>query len=224
MAISDADSKMLWGRAAGICSNPGCKAELTSLVSEGSGYNVGEMAHVVAKSVKGPRGNAQGGSDKYDNLILLCPTCHRHIDKSPEGEFPVEMLFEWKTQHEELVSSRLGVEDCSSFNDLKTKVARLLVDNHEAWQSCGPESEIAMNDPGSNIHELWDFKKISLIIPNNKKIINLIESNQELLNSRQYQLFSAFKNHASSFEQNQYSRLDSYKRFPEEFSKEFTDV
>ncbi|MGS0467391.1 hypothetical protein ACU8V3_09685 [Cobetia marina] len=75
------------------------------------------------------------------------------------------MLFEWKTQHEELVSSRLGVEDCSSFNDLKTKVARLLVDNHEAWQSCGPESEIAMNDPGSNIHELWDFKKISLIIP-----------------------------------------------------------
>jgi hypothetical protein len=49
MPISDNDVKLLWGRAAGICSNPTCRADLTVLLDKSNNYNIGEMAHVIAK-------------------------------------------------------------------------------------------------------------------------------------------------------------------------------
>src|SRR2546428_9139485 len=99
MAISDADTKLLWGRAAGICSNPGCREGLTIILNEDRNYNVGEMAHVIAKKPGGPRGKSGGGADSYANLILLCPTCHTHVDKAP-GEYPEDLLKKWKSDHE----------------------------------------------------------------------------------------------------------------------------
>jgi hypothetical protein len=48
MSISELDIKLLWGRAAGICSNPECQKDLTTLLETGgTGYIIGEMAHVV---------------------------------------------------------------------------------------------------------------------------------------------------------------------------------
>jgi hypothetical protein len=41
MAILEADIKLLWGRAAGICSRPGCQEDLTRLVEGSKNYNVG---------------------------------------------------------------------------------------------------------------------------------------------------------------------------------------
>jgi 5-methylcytosine-specific restriction endonuclease McrA len=100
MATSDSDVKILWGRAAGICSNPDCRQDLTVILEQKGSYNIGEMAHVIARKPGGPRGKAGGGADDYANLILLCPTCHTRIDKAPEGEYPEPMLHEWKQEHE----------------------------------------------------------------------------------------------------------------------------
>ncbi len=102
MSISKKDIKILWGRVAGICSNPDCRVDLTHIL-EDENYNVGEMAHVIAKKELGPRGVEGGGEDIYSNLILLCPTCHEHIDKSPEGTYSVEKLLGWKLETESLV-------------------------------------------------------------------------------------------------------------------------
>src|SRR6185312_13137244 len=82
---------------------PHCRADLTVLLQGSGSYNVGEMAHIIAKSPDGPRGVAGGGADAYENLILLCPTCHRKIDKAPEGEYPVELLCAWKSEHESAI-------------------------------------------------------------------------------------------------------------------------
>lgn len=85
MAISETDLKLLWGRAAGLCSNPQCKKDLTAVLIDRKNYNIGEMAHIIARSVDGPRGQKMPGPDSYDNLILLCPTCHTIVDKDPGG-------------------------------------------------------------------------------------------------------------------------------------------
>ena len=85
MAISERDVKLLWGRAGGCCSKPGCAIDLTKEVEGGDDYVIGEMAHMIARSPDGPRGRAGGGDDTYANLILLCPTHHREVDKAPEG-------------------------------------------------------------------------------------------------------------------------------------------
>ncbi len=161
MAISEADGKLLWGRAAGICSNTSCRTDLTAILQESNSYNVGEMAHIIARSEDGQRGeDGGGGSDKYPNLILLCPTCHRHIDKSPEGTFTVEQLHRWKSDHEHAIRLRMSEVVYKSIDELKGAVSKLLMENHFIWEECGPQSKVAKEDPGSNSYKIcmssWD--------------------------------------------------------------------
>jgi hypothetical protein len=159
LAISEADIKILWGRSAGMCSRPGCGADLTSLPEGRSAYTVGEMAHVIARSAKGPRGDSRGGDDTYANLILLCPTDHRHIDKAPEGEFPPDVLYGWKAAHERRIRA-LGTErKFESAAELAKAVRSLLMKNYSVWNNFGPQSEVAMRDPGSNAHMVWELRR-----------------------------------------------------------------
>jgi hypothetical protein len=206
VAISDVDSKLLWGRAAGICSNPQCKKDLTVILAQRGSYNIGEMAHIIARSVDGPRGQKQPGVDTYENLILLCPTCHTLVDKGP-SQYPGGLLHRWKSEHEK------GIREAGAslmFDDatrLSAAISRVLQENFHIWKSFGPKSDIASSDPGSNASETWALRKLDAIIPNNSKMINVIENNLGLLSEKQYEAFLLFKNHAIAFEQNQYSRL-----------------
>ena len=220
MAISDPDTKMLWGRAAGICSNPSCRADLTSLVEQGN-YNVGEMAHIIARSPEGPRGSGSGGSDSYENLILLCPTCHRHIDKSPDGTYTSEQLHNWKKEHENQIRASASEIRFKKREELFETVSKLLIENRSIWMEYGPESIPAQNDPGSNSYKIWDLRKLDTVIPNNNKVVNMIENNSGLLTAEEYQEFINFKMHTKSFEQNQYTRLDHYTTFPQSFARIF---
>lgn len=221
MAISEADGKLLWGRAAGICSNPSCRTDLTAILQESNSYNIGEMAHIIARSKDGPRGEKGGGSDKYSNLILLCPTCHRHIDKSPEGTFTVEQLQRWKSDHEHAIRLRMSEAIYESIDELKGAASKLLMENHLIWQEYGPQSKTAKEDPASNSYKIWNLRKLDTVIPNNQKIINMIEANIKLLDTNDYKAFLLFKTHATSFEANQYCRMSSYALFPAAFSERF---
>jgi hypothetical protein len=219
-AVSEKDLKLLWGRAAGICSNPGCRQELTSDLERSGPINLGEMAHVIARQPAGPRGDGRGGDNSYGNLILLCPTCHAIIDKAPE-DYPAEKLREWKRVWEAEVRNLGSDKKFETIETLKSAVMRLLIENHQIWADFGPNSEAAKADPGSNLETVWRLKKLDTIIPNNIRIVNMIESNEGLLNQAQYALYSKFKSHAAAFERNQYHRLDTYPLFPSDFDKEF---
>ena len=61
-----------------------------------------EMAHIVAFSSSGPRGESELSSDERNdisNLMLLCPTCHKLIDDNAEL-YTVDTLKEFKRYHE----------------------------------------------------------------------------------------------------------------------------
>lgn len=222
MTISDNDYKLLWGRAAGICSNPDCREDLTILLEDTRAYNVGEMAHVIARSSAGPRGVPEGGSDTYDNLLLLCPTCHRKVDKAPEGTYPTEILHTWKSEHEASIRRRGGELKFDTNPALKQYVSRLLSENRVLWHQLGPHSEAALSDPGSNLHFVWQLRKLDAIVPNNRKIVNVIEANTSLLNDSEHAVFLVFKIHAQAFEAHQYRRVDTYPLFPKEFEEAFS--
>lgn len=191
------------------------------MLENSAAFNVGEMAHVVAKSAVGPRGEPGGGPDTYANLILLCPTCHRLIDKAPEGEFPPDMLFDWKAEHEKEVRSAGKTLSFDNFNALREYTAPLLLENKMAWDEWGPQSTTADSDPSSNAYRIWDARKLSVIVPNNRRILNAVGSSLRLLSPEQVALFFKFKDHAAGFEQNQYGRLDRYTLFPTEFGQIF---
>ncbi|OZD79384.1 hypothetical protein CH273_14280 [Rhodococcus sp. 05-339-2] len=71
-----------------------------------------EDAHIVAESPAGPRGDSpltRAERNRYENLILLCNYHHQQIDSQPES-FPVELLHQWKADHEEWVEAVLAGE------------------------------------------------------------------------------------------------------------------
>lgn len=220
MAISDSDYKILWGRAAGICSNPNCRRDLTVILAGADPYNIGEMAHIIARKPAGPRGVGTKGSDSYDNLILLCPTCHTTADKAP-GRYPEALLRQWKSDHEGDIRNRGAGKKFESLAQLKREVGRLLAENNTVWRTLGPKSQTAASDPGSNLYVAWNRRKLDTILPNNRHVINLIETNADLLSTREHDVFLEFKVHAQAYEDHQFNRLDTYPLFPASFAEVF---
>ncbi|MQY06469.1 HNH endonuclease signature motif containing protein [Actinomadura macrotermitis] len=68
---------------------------------EGGTQHIGEMGHIAPHSPRGPRQEAARPADVdgFDNLMLLCPSCHRTIDKEP-GLWPEQQLRAIKAEHE----------------------------------------------------------------------------------------------------------------------------
>lgn len=110
--ISEKNAKIVWARAGGMCSYPGCHKDL--IVSPENTSDplavMGEMAHIVGHSGDGPRGSETfRGDDRdgYENLLLLCTEHHTLIDQQPRSH-PTSWLYQAKEAHEHWVSERLS--------------------------------------------------------------------------------------------------------------------
>jgi hypothetical protein len=90
---------------------------------------VGEEAHIVAEEDNGPRGDPSmpiGDRNAYPNLLLLCPTHHRLVDKNNGIHFSVAQLREMKDAHEALVERRRTGADGEEKSYARKRQALLL--------------------------------------------------------------------------------------------------
>jgi hypothetical protein len=131
------------------------------------------------------------------------------------------MLLEWKREHEERFRSVGSTEQFTSLKELCSCVRSLLAENRVTWSTLGPKSETAQRNPDSNAHRLWDLRRADRILPNNRRMINLIRANQKLLTAEQLEAFAEFVNHAEAYEEHIYERLDEYPQFPQQFERVF---
>jgi hypothetical protein len=93
----------IWARSAGLCAFPGCGDALYEDRTLLRPANLGEIAHNVSASKKGPRGHATRShqlSDDPRNLILLCRIHHKQVDDGDAEHYPEELLQSWKDAHE----------------------------------------------------------------------------------------------------------------------------
>ncbi|MBU2849721.1 HNH endonuclease [Acidithiobacillus ferrivorans] len=99
MAISNHEVKKLYSLSAGRCNI--CNESVFQ-----NDVHIGEMAHIIPRSVIGPRGKETfpGNKDSYDNLILLCSNHHSEVDKNPRC-FPARKLRQIKDEHEKNIES-----------------------------------------------------------------------------------------------------------------------
>ncbi len=219
MAIGLSDAKILWGRAGGRCSNPDCRADVTKTLQDKS-IHYGEMAHVIANAAAGPRGDGEGGNDTYENLILLCSNCHTLVDKAPES-YSRDTLLAWKKDREDEVIQAGTDRKFSTLPELKFEVGVLLAENKEIFTQLGPKSQVADDDPGSSAVTIWEARKMDTILPNNRRIINLIGGNLSLASKEDIVAFLKFKSHARAFEEHQYDKKEFYPLFPVNFEERF---
>lgn len=206
MAISDRVKRQLWASSSGLCQNPKCRKDLFLVFADGAITSIDELAHVIAKKPDGPRGNDETPPterDEFENIIVLCPSCHSTIDKAPQ-QFPSELLLEWKRAHQEIVMRALLTPIYNSRTELRREVRQLLERNKGIFDVYGPHSSTASN-PLADAAKQWRRLVLTQILPNNQKLIALLEINSHLLNESEKKTLRAFVVHAEAFEYNHVS-------------------
>lgn len=98
----------LWVAAGGRCQFEGCNKRLYCDDLTWEEFNRSNVSHIIASSPDGPRGSEDSGimSDKFENLMLLCPTHHKEIDSNVE-KYNVESLKKMKGLQEQKVQELL---------------------------------------------------------------------------------------------------------------------
>lgn len=96
----------LWAKAAGRCEYAGCNKLLYKDDLTSEEINRAFVAHIVAASPDGPRGDKTLSAqlvDDIDNVMLMCHDHHRLIDHEQVAEHTVERLREMKKKHEDRI-------------------------------------------------------------------------------------------------------------------------
>jgi HNH endonuclease len=227
MVISAKSMKILWANAAGRCAFPGCRERL-SFGTEGeiAPYTIGEMAHIKGERANSNRHDAQQDSSErnsYTNLILLCPNHHTLIDqRENEEKYSIDFLQQLKIEHENFILEQLEANIISDLMSIAKVVRPLLAENYQVWSKYGPMSEIAKKNPHSDqAHAIWLLERLSTIVPNNRKICELVGSNIEFFQGDERGAAKLFLLHAEGYErwvQNEIS-YQAVIRFPIEFDE-----
>jgi hypothetical protein len=206
MTITQKSIKILWSAAAGRCAFPDCREQLTySEAGEFAPYILGEMAHICGDQPGSNRhdpAQSRQQRDDYENLILLCPTHHRLIDRREnETRYPVDLLQRIKSDHEAFVRSRLRHDVALNKYAVANQIGPLLAENHQAWLSYGPSSDFARENPHNEAaYAVWLSERLSTIVPNNRRIGEILRDGAHTFMPDEQAVIAAFQLHARSYE------------------------
>jgi len=223
MPIREKTIKLLFANTAGRCSFTDCNLRLThERAGKAAPYTLGEMAHIKGEKPGSNRYDEIQTSEErngYENLILLCPNHHRLIDKPENNDvYSAFILLEMKNRHEKKILNLL--EESVNLDQLKNQIAICLSENKQAWQQYGPESDLARKNPHSQeLSAVWFSERLSTIVPNNRKIAMLLESNRKLFGIEEQIIISKFLDHVKSYEKwvNDEILYQAVTRFPKDF-------
>ncbi len=103
--------QVVWAGGAGRCHI--CNADLVGdLMTGAEDANFGFVAHIVADTPTGPRGDAALSHELADdpaNLMLLCYPHHLAVDVDEVDEYPVDRLLDIKRDHEARVAVQTAI-------------------------------------------------------------------------------------------------------------------
>lgn len=113
----------LFARAAGRCQFAGCNKWLFNEELTCASLNASNIAHIIASSPDGPRGNESEShlmANDIKNLMLVCRVHHKLIDDRPD-EYTSEILRNMKETHESAISRA-----CNNIAIPETMIIRLI--------------------------------------------------------------------------------------------------
>lgn len=117
--IAENVKRLLCVNAGGRCEYEGCNRLLTVDSLTQKVQDSGMIAHIIAASDFGPRGQSPLSKEKrsqIDNLMLLCYECHRRIDQEGLDQNPAEKLLGMKAAHEKRIRTVTSITQVLSTN------------------------------------------------------------------------------------------------------------
>jgi hypothetical protein len=206
----------LFAASAGHCQNPHCNASLFE-ENQGGTVHVAEMAHVFAAKDDGPRGRAElspAERGAFENLIVLCSSCHTKIDKA-EADYPPEMLLEWKSAHQTAIENLFGAVKFATRAEALSAIEPLMLENSSLFNSLNPSLPYGEN-PESELAEKWKAAMRTRILPNNRRILVLLDRNRDLMNEGERLTLEEFRQHVNDLTLRHFTEFASadQRRFP----------
>lgn len=105
----------LWARAGGRCEYRGCNESLVGDLIAGKEDGLyGFIAHIVADSAGGPRGDPIRSpllAKDLGNLMLMCARHHKLIDTDAPDEHPEPLLLAMKKDHETRIDINTDIDE-----------------------------------------------------------------------------------------------------------------
>lgn len=222
LRLSQPAKNLLWSECGGYCQNPRCRTDLHAVAP---GATVAELAHIIPASPRGPRSGEDANATREDradpsNILVLCPTCHTMIDKTPAA-YPAEILRQWKTASQLARAAAFTVPRVLDRAAAREYVLKLLSDNASVFRLYGPREGEHDDDRADQ----WRRHARERIVPNNRKLVNFLDTNADLLTPTEALYVSDFKIHASEFEDRHLSENWSpgTTRFPSALSNVFKE-
>lgn len=111
--IPEKTSIKLWVKAGGRCQYEGCNQPLWRDDLTMAEMNRAYIAHIIADSPSGPRGDATLSlqlAAELSNLMLLCDTHHRMVDREQVMDHPTKRLQSMKTIHESRIETITAIQ------------------------------------------------------------------------------------------------------------------
>lgn len=196
--LSVLDKRRLWAESAGHCQNPDCCAYLFAGDADA---DFAEMAHIIPAAPGGPRGEHEPevGQDRRadaSNIVVLCANCHTVIDKA-SASYPPEVLRGWKATRQDQIVAVVGTSKLKDRESLWTSLSGPLSQNSKVFEAYGPRS----GDFSRERADQWTrFARVT-IIPNNRRVLLTLQTNQDLLDSAEIDCVSEFSIHVQQFEE-----------------------
>jgi len=189
----------LFADSGGYCQNPDCNINLFLSVGN-TEFHIAEMAHIISAGDTGPRSKnvTKEEKGKFENLILLCPTCHTKIDKA-EKEFSEDFIKKWKSEHSQKINVLFNIVPFQSRNDIRKAIQPLLNENKTIFNIYGPLTDERYN-PESEMPKTWVSKIHSILLPNNRKILSILDVNYQQLTENEMEIVELFRQHVLDFE------------------------
>jgi len=209
----------LFSGASGHCQNPDCLDPLFP-IELGGDKHIAEMAHVIPHGVAGPRREDRPDGDfdpdVFENLMLLCPTCHTKIDKDPVS-FPRSMLLDWKEGHLANLAAKQGIRAYEDRAEVKAAVVGIMAENKAIWDKFAPEHGSDFNyDPESETAKGWSQRMRSVILPNHYRAQAIIKANLEIATENERRTFAEYQEHVRGLSERHVCGVSGRAiRFPE---------
>ncbi|MGI6501631.1 MAG: HNH endonuclease signature motif containing protein [Anaerostipes sp.] len=152
--IDETVKRKLYAESMGRCMNPKCQRELLR-----------ENGDVIEKAHIDPY--CETADNSFENLVLLCPTCHTDFDKN--HAFNPQEVLEWKRIRRNELEKYFS-KKYTSFEELENAVVPLLMENKILFEGFYIKEN----------RKMWDKSEATILV-NNRKLKMLLLANLELV-------------------------------------------
>jgi hypothetical protein len=161
----------LFARSRGLCNL--CKSEVILEKEDKEPYTIAEIAHICGEKPKAARYDknmSKKERSSYENLILLCSSCHTKIDKN-EDDYTSKFLLNLKKEHEQKTIQSIRAElQNINFDELEVIIKYLsktapIISEEGKITLIPPRDKIDRNDLSPEVNSLiiQGMAKVNLV-------------------------------------------------------------